>query len=142
MFAKCNHMSGLQALAARWRILGLLAVAFAREVLSLKRRGAPDAIRKAEILEAWLFAAIIQISEDVKTHAPDAETLSDTDAEARHYLNVVYTYLMILALFVRQLASDMRVATEAFAALIPAMRIWHADKPDLSPAPTPFLDSG
>lgn len=140
-----DHMSGWQTLAVRWRALGLLAVAMARHVMNLKRRRAPNALRQAELLEAWLFAAIAEMTTDVRaeTAVTGKPAREDEHADARHYINIVYAYLMILALFVRQLISDLRAAGDNWAVLlgIPAIPTPAGPARQRIAAP-PFLDSG
>ena len=109
-------LSPLLALAAQWRALGLMAVAFARQVsLMVKMRS--DGAAVAGLLEAFLYRAIIQSSRDISTYSANAAALSEEEREALDYLKTVYTHLMVLALLLRQMRTDFESAAEALAKL-------------------------
>ena len=110
-------LSPLLALAARWRVLGLLAVMFARQV-SLAAKMRADGAAEAGLLEAFLYRAILQLSRDITHYSAHAGSLSPEEQTALEYLTSVYTHLMMLVLLIRQMRADFEQAAEAYAALL------------------------
>ena len=98
--------SRLQQLAAGWQTLGLMAVAFARHLLVLERRGNRSAYQKAEQLEGWVSAALCvlnsQIAEDIPAKTP-------RDRLAKQYLCMLFGMLSILLYVSRALKHRLRV---------------------------------
>ena len=114
--------SPLLALAERWRVLGLMAVALARHV-SLMTKMRANGAAEAGLLEAFLYRAIVQISRDITACSARGATLSRAEKDALQYLKLVYTVLMMLALLMRQMRSDFESAAEAYAKLAGALPI-------------------
>lgn len=53
------------ALAAQWKLLGVMALAFARSCLRQQRSRQSDTREKLEMLEVWLRAALFQLPRDI-----------------------------------------------------------------------------
>lgn len=132
--------SPLIALAARWRVLSVMAVMFARHICLLDKMRAAGA-RDAALLEAFLYRAIIQISRDISMHSADKAALTDEEREALQYLDIAYTYLMVLALLMRQMRADFESADEARRAILGGWIICSTAMPSPIMQPTPAIDS-
>ena len=65
MFFKTASLSSLQMLAAQWRLLGMIAVAFSRQLLQFERSGDRRTYRRAQMLEAWLCAALGELTQQL-----------------------------------------------------------------------------
>ena len=132
--------SSLFALAARWRVLGLMAVMFARRV-SLMTKMRSDGASEAAMLEAFLYRAIIQISRDIAIYSEPRAALTDEERQALQYLDIAYTFLMVLALLMRQLRADFESAAEAFAKLAGAACIGDMAMPQARARSVAAIDS-
>ena len=130
----------LSLLAARWRVLGLMAVMFARRV-SLMTKMCGDGASEAAVLEAFLYRAIIQISRDIATYSEPRGALTDEERQALQYLDIAYTFLMVLALLMRQMRADFESAAEAFAKLAGAARIGDIAMPQSRARSVAAIDS-
>ncbi len=132
-------LTPIQLLAVQWRVLGMLAVAIGRRISLATKMRSRAGVAEAEMLEAWLYAAIVTLSRQIAAHTDQGAELSPEDAEALNYLKTVYTHLSILALLTAQMRRDLEAVT--------AERC--ADTPRLLAAPLPaapdrdlgFLDS-
>jgi len=136
-----SSLSPPQALAAHWRVFALMAVALGRHVSMMKKMGARGGAAQAELLEAWAYHALVQLSQQIAQHSGNGD-LSPEDAEALAYLKTVYTCAALLALLMRQLKNEMRLQTEGWASKTEYAPIWLAALP-VSPArPLAFIDTG
>ena len=106
------HKSQLPALALAWRALGLMAVAFARRMIRQQRLGAHGAAQQAEMLEAWCYTALVQISAQIAAYSEET-SLSDEEAHGLSRLKALSVSLMLIAL----VASHIRQALMSEAQL-------------------------
>ena len=107
------HKSQLPALALAWRALGLMAVAFARRIIRQQRLGAHGAGQQAEMLEAWCYTALVQISAQIATYSEET-SLSDGEAHGMSRLKALSVSLMLIAL----------VASHIKQALMSEAQLW------------------
>ena len=107
----------LQALAARWRVFGMMLVAFARQTNLAHKMRAQVGAHKARLLEAALLAALVQLSADISAAASQDNALNADNRRALSYLKTVYALLGVLALMTRQLKADLANAAERWAKL-------------------------
>ncbi len=131
--------SPILALAAQWQVLGMLAVAIGRRVSLATKMRARAGVHEAEMLEAWLYAALVQLSGQItELSGPRAPTCPE-EARALDYLKTVQAMLGVLALMIAQMRRDLAAITAERCADLPilAMRLPAASGYD--PA---FLDSG
>jgi len=77
-------------------------VAFARRILELERRGAPNAQKHAEELEAWTCAAVGELTALIARGEP-RDAISAEDVPARKFLNVIYAAMICLMLVARRI---------------------------------------
>lgn len=91
----------LPQLAAKWRVLGLMLVAFARVAAAMHRADARGAREKAEALAAFAAVAVIDIHREIAA-LPAAS--SAADRQAAEHLQVIAERLALLALLGQRLA--------------------------------------
>ena len=94
-----------QSLAATWRVWCTLMLAFGRQVDVLQKTRADRALAQAEILEAALYAGLIQLSSDIATHDDDA--LEGEDATALAFLKTVHVLFSVFTLAIHQLKIEL-----------------------------------
>ena len=133
--------SPLQALAMKWQMLAVMLVALAREVSLAHKMRAGAGVPKAELLEAALYAALVQLSGDIAAASASPDR-SAADEDARLYLKTAHALLGVTALLIRQLKADLEAARAVRAALAgkPAFYSQAVIRP--RPSAPPFLDSG
>ena len=117
MLRRTLNPSCLQRLAAQWSLLGQMLVAFARLVSRAETQGAVGDLRKAEWLEAALYAALVQLSADITAASKRPPKPGSKDAAALTHLKTVHALLGVLALLTRQLKANLRLLAERLAAL-------------------------
>ena len=137
---KPKHTSHVQSLAVQWSLLAMKAVAFARQVSMMTKMGSHSGARKAELLEAWIYAALIKLSADI-ARASDTHHSSKDDRAALAHLKTVHAMLSMVALLMAAIKRDLSCAAEMLLRLagappIAAMPLRRG--PVTSPA---FLDS-
>ena len=134
--------SRLQALAAKWRVIAMVLVAFAREITLAHKQRAHSGTAKADCLEAALFAALVTLSGEIATCSKIPKDRSGADKDALDYLVTIHALLSVMWLLIRQLRSDLSLISERWAGLASgAMPL------EVSQVPVPiylsdFLDSG
>ena len=138
MFGARSFSSPLQRLALRWSLFGQMLVVFARQVTLAHTLGAARGIRRAEQLEAMLYAALVQLSAEIAAAAPKTAA----DKAALLHLKTVHALLGVIALMARQLKSDLAGHVEWLAALSGAPTAYVAGMPGGETAPPAFIDSG
>jgi len=111
-----RSFSGLQTLAARWRIWGKVLVVLARQVSLANKMGAHCGLRQAEMLEASVYVALVQISADIAAVTAEGAPENKADEDALKHLHSIHVALAVLALLVSQLRRDL----EAFAGRLAA----------------------
>lgn len=130
--------SSLEQLAIQWSLFGQMLVVFARQVTLAHTLGAARGIRRAEQLEAMLYASLIQLSAEIAAAAPKTAA----DKAALLHLKTVHALLGVIALMARQLKADLAGHVEWLAALCGAPRERAYAMPAAPLAPPAFLDSG
>ena len=111
-----SRLLSLESLAARWRVFAMMLVAFARQITLAEKQGALGDVRKAELLEAVLYAALVQLSSEI-TAAANAPRRTRAEAAAFVYLKTAHALLGVLALMVRRVKAALRALAERLAAL-------------------------
>lgn len=86
----------------------------ARHILCLQRLGAGDGLHKAELLEAWLYAALTDLSAQIAA-VPTGAHLSPEDDRALSHLKSIYISLMLVALLVSQLKRELLATADLLA---------------------------
>jgi len=132
-------VSPINALALRWRALGMLAVVFGRQISMFHKMGARGGAAPAAMLEAWLYRALVELSADIAA-LPRAPTCPDDQREL-DYLKSLHMYLGVLALLISQLRRELE---DWAAALGRFTRPLLAGPVALTPAPVMaigYLDS-
>ena len=109
------HRTSLLQLAAQWKLLALMAVAQARRIVRGQRLGARGALTEAQILEAWLQMAILQVNAEIAA-APEG-LLPPEEQEALDLLKTIAIGLMILLVAIWHLSGEMRTRDDAWLAL-------------------------
>ena len=109
------HRTSLLQLAAQWKLLALMAVAKARRIVRGQRLGARGALTEAQLLEAWLQMAILQVNAEI-AGAPEGPLTAD-EQDALDLLKTIAVGLMILLVAIWYLSGEMRVRDEAWLAL-------------------------
>lgn len=110
-------LSPLRALALKWQVLSIMFTAMARRVsLATKMQNHSDAAF-AQMLEAAIYTALIELSADIAAHSARDEALSKEDRDAMAYLKAAHALLGVMALLIRQLRTDLETAAARFAAL-------------------------
>ena len=137
MLGARSFSSPLQRLALRWSLFGQMLVVFARQVTLAHTLGAARGIRRAEQLEAMLYAALVQLSAEIAAAAPKTAA----DKAALLHLKTVHALLGVVALMARQLKADLAGHVEWLAALCGAPRERAYAKPAAPLAPPGYLDS-
>ena len=137
MFGARRIRSPLEQLAIQWSLFGQLLVVFARQVVLADKLCASGGIRKAELLEAAIYAALIQLSAEIARAKPRGEK----DRAALAHLKTVHALLSVMALMVRQLKADFQARVDAFAALSSTARERAWALPDAQIGGPGFLDS-
>ena len=132
----------LQALAAKWRVLGMMLVAFARQINLAHKMRAQVGAHKARLLEAALFAALVQLSADITAAAAQEDALNADDRRELSYLETVHALLGVLALMTRQLKADLANAAERWAKLNAQIALAGAQIGQERAYPPNYLDSG
>lgn len=112
MRTKRDHLPALNRLAARWRWLGLYAVAFARMILRLETGNVQKAHKNAEMLEAWCYAASVELSREISA-LPGDDDLPEAAEPTVRYLKAVAFTLMQLALVARYFRERMAARLNA-----------------------------
>jgi len=107
-------LSPLKALADHWCLFALMAVALGRHVSMMNKLGAHRGAAQAELLEAWAYHALVQLSLQIAEHSRGGK-LSPEDAKALAYLKTVYTCLALLALLMSQIKLDLSAAKDGWA---------------------------
>lgn len=105
------HPPSLQRLSLRWRLFGMMLVAFARQVSLAHKMRAAAGLHKAEWLEAAIYAALVELSADTVA-AAQMPSRSKADDEALAFLNRVHSLLGVMALLMRQFKADFTRAAE------------------------------
>ena len=109
--------SPLQACAQQWRVFGMMLVALARRVTMAHAQNARGEAVFAAMLEAQMYAALVQLSADIVRFGATGAKLSKADEDALTYLKRVHALLCVMALTIRQLRSNLEAAAEMQAAL-------------------------
>ena len=131
--------SPLIALALQWRALGMLAVAIGRQISLASKMRSNAGLHQAELLEAWLYAATLQIARQISDYSNRGAPTCPEEARALEYLKTVYTYLSILTLWTAQMRRDLAGITGAWPGAAHRPHIcWSAPAREAEP---PFLDS-
>ena len=60
------------SLARQWQALLGMALTLARQVLHLSPKRPRNALRKAEMLEAWILCALTEVTQQIETQGADA----------------------------------------------------------------------
>ncbi len=102
--------TALQRLALKWQVLGMMLVALAREISLAHKMHAEAGVRKAELLEAALYAGLVQLSGDIAAQT-SGKARSREDETTIAYLSTVHKLLGALALLIRQLKADLEAAS-------------------------------
>ena len=100
----------------------MMLVALARQVIAARRQGALGGVRQAELLEAALYTALVQLSADIAAAAKADARASPEEAAALVQLKTVHALLGVVALMTRQLKADLQALAEWLAALAGAPR--------------------
>lgn len=108
--------SPLLALAAQWQVLSLLAVAIGRRVsLAAKMRSRAGAF-EAEMLEAFLYTALIKLSHQIAAYSDTGAPLCPEEAKALDYLKSVHMQLSVLTLLTAHMRRELEAVTGRLAA--------------------------
>ena len=105
----------LQSLAATWRVWCTLMLAFGRQVDVLQKMRADRAYAQAELLEAALYAGLVQLSADITAY--NSQALEGEDATALDFLKTVHVLFSVLTLAIHQLKTDLAARAERLRAL-------------------------
>lgn len=97
-------------------MLGLMAVAFARRITLAQKMNVQSGANKAGLLEAWIYAALVQLSADIAAGSIQ-ERRTAAEREALAYLNTVHTLLSILALTLSVIRREFGRAAQRLAKL-------------------------
>ena len=135
-------LSPLQALAAKWQALGLIAALFARHITLAEKMRAEAGIHKADILEAWLYAALVALSSDIAAASAGHRKLNSDDADALAYLKTAHALLSVLALLVAGIKRKLSAHSERWATLMGAPSAFAPHRQDAPVFSSGFLDSG
>lgn len=106
----------LDALAVKWRTLGMMAVAFARQIVMAEKMRAHSGAAKAELLEAWLYAALVQLSADIAA-ASDIRRPNKDERYALTYLKTAHALLSVLVLTISEIRRQLDRAAERLSNL-------------------------
>ena len=131
----------LSLITRRWHLLGLMAVAVAREITLMQKMRARSGAHKAALLEAWIYAAVVKLSANISA-ASDLPRLEADERAALAQLKTLHQILLILALLMSEIRREFAAEDERLSKLagdreetvIPALM--------RRPRPVPFLDSG
>ena len=116
MIATPTPFTPLQALAGQWRVLAVMLVAFARQVSLAHKMRSEAGLHKAELLEAALYAALVQLSAEISA-ASQKPLRNRADKDALAYLKTVHALLGVTALMVRAFKADFALAAEQWQLL-------------------------
>ena len=141
-----SHIPTLQTLAAQWRMLGLMLVAYARKVSGLQHAAAGTAKLEAERLELWTRCMLAVLNRQVLALQASGRELSEDERQALAHMKAMSLALLALAILarhyvtcgpngVRAPAWQVRALRDASAWISRALTAGH-------PRPVPFLDSG
>ncbi len=136
-----THPNPLSFITRRWQLLGLMAVAFAREITLMQKMRARSGAHKAALLEAWIYAAAVKLSADISV-ASDLPRLEADERAALAQLKTLHQILLILALLISEIKREFAAEEERLSKLAGGLK--QAGLPGLvrRPRPVPFLDSG
>ena len=104
-----------QSLAATWRVWCTLMLAFGRQVDVLQKTRADRALAQAEILEAALYAGLIQLSADIAAH--NSQALEEEEATALDFLKTAHVLFSVLTLAIHQLKTELAARAERLRTL-------------------------
>ena len=141
MLPNAPFRSPLARLAARWSLFAMMLVALARQVIAARRQGALGGVRQAELLEAALYTALVQLSADIAAAAKADARASPEDEAALVQLKTVHALLGVTALMTRQLKADLQALAEWLAMLSGAPRALVYLLQAAPLAPPGYLDS-
>ena len=122
------HRTSLLQLAAQWKLLALMAVAQARRIVRGQRLGARGALTEAQILEAWLQMAILQVNAEIAA-APEG-LLPPEEQEALDLLKTIAIGLMILLVAGHRHRNGRSHMTRRLLGLLIDFRLWWPDTAD------------
>ena len=94
MTKSCSHKARYQTLAARWRVLGLMALAIARACLPQQNSRVSQPSYQLGMLETWLRFALCQLPQEIAQTCRAGEPANEAEQEALYRL---YTLLRALA---------------------------------------------
>ena len=130
-------------LAAQWRGLMLMVMAFMRQILDAEGRPDRETFAQVALLEAYICAARQVLTEQL-LNAPQHPDLDEHDAEDRQFLQYVFAVLvmvsLILSLLKRPLQDAVSKLRSAWRALL-ELRLHAQRLPRQFDTPA-FLDSG
>jgi len=131
----------IQHLACFWQAFTRAMVAMARQISMAHKRGSHGDIRKADLLEAALYAGLVRLSKEIAEHAHADQTRARETADALNYLKMLHALMSVLALLIAQLKREIAEAAEQLTSLrgLPAYEdaaMWPAPAQALS-----FFDS-
>ena len=116
MTTTATPFTPLQALAGQWRVLAVMLVALARQVSLAHKMRSEAGLHKAELLEAALYAALVQLSAEISA-ASQKPLRNRADKDALAYLETVHALLGVTALLVREFKADFALAAEQWQLL-------------------------
>ena len=134
--------SAILSLALKWRALGMVAVAYARQIVLLKKMRAYSAAAQAELLEAWIYAALVRLSSDI-AEGSEQRILSADEQNALSYLKTVHALLSVLALTLSVIRGELARAAQRLAQLAGGFGLSYlTSAPHRLTAAIPYIDSG
>jgi len=115
-----SPLATLRTQAAHWCVLGMMAVALARQILCLERSGGQTAYQQACALEAWSCSALTLLAQEIAETDASGPPPSPEAAHDRRGLLLVFSTLTTLMLMARQI--QQRLAASARKWRVPARR--------------------
>lgn len=132
--------SSILRLRARWYGFALMAVAYARRILSAKRAGRGEARAQAEMLELCVRAALIDINRDIAEAAQPEEESAEADALA--HLKTIALTLLALVVFLTEFKTRCPAGCGINFHAAPFAAFNNSRAVQLQLQVPPFLDSG
>ena len=124
--------SSLQALAVKWRVIGLFIVAFARLMRRYEDVRAPGAAPQTAQLEICVRAAHIMILQDIEEAAGAASLETGADDHALEFLRTVSVCLLAIGFVLQNILA--RGVLEA-SVWMQARNVFCARRPEFLPTP-------
>lgn len=121
-------------------MIAIVLTVLARQVSMAEKMRAHGGAHLAGMIEAQIYAALVELSKDITAHAGDVCCSEDETALA--YLKTVHALLGVVALMCRQVSSDLRAMAERLAALAGDAPLWAEQAGGTPIYDLAFLDSG